>query len=295
MAKLSNADRARLAHRVLRLKEGGIASEAALRAEAGGAATDSNEIFAAGAATRGRIALATMGTLDADLPGPTDRKEVERLFGMTLTDIWKVWDECVKLNLQETLDPKEFAKLERSWRKDERAALKAQEAAEAAGEFPVHPYFGHNRHELGAANALYDKGREGFLDGSIDWDTATIKVDLVDSADYTVNLSTHQFFSSVSSAHGSVASVAQSAAFASKTVTAGVADADDIVLTAVSGDPSEALVIYQSSAVGGGADVAVGSQRLIGYIDTATGLPVTPNGGNINIAWDSGSNRIFKL
>lgn len=34
---------------------------------------------------------------------------------------------------------------------------------------------------------------------------------------------------------------------------------------------------------------------LIAYIDTATGLPVTPNGGDITIAWDSGANKIFKL
>lgn len=30
------------------------------------------------------------------------------------------------------------------------------------------------------ANALFEKGREGFLDGSIDWDTDTIKIALVD-------------------------------------------------------------------------------------------------------------------
>jgi hypothetical protein len=34
---------------------------------------------------------------------------------------------------------------------------------------------------------------------------------------------------------------------------------------------------------------------LIFYIDTATGLPCTPNGGNITVAWDSGANKIFKL
>lgn len=28
---------------------------------------------------------------------------------------------------------------------------------------------------------------------------------------------------------------------------------------------------------------------------TGSGLPVTPNGGNINITWDNGTNRIFKL
>jgi hypothetical protein len=34
---------------------------------------------------------------------------------------------------------------------------------------------------------------------------------------------------------------------------------------------------------------------LIAYIDTATGLPVTPGGGDIDITWDNGSNKIFKL
>ena len=50
------------------------------------------------------------------------------------------------------------------------------------------------------ANALYDKGRQGFLEGSIDWDTDTIKVVLIDTADYTVNLATHQYLSDIPAA-----------------------------------------------------------------------------------------------
>ena len=44
--------------------------------------------------------------------------------------------------------------------------------------------------------------------------------------------------------------------------------------------------------------IATGTEAtkdLIAFIDTATGLPCTPNGGNINVVWDSGANRIFKL
>ncbi|GAI46620.1 unnamed protein product, partial [marine sediment metagenome] len=37
------------------------------------------------------------------------------------------------------------------------------------------------------------------------------------------------------------------------------------------------------------------SSPLIALIDTATGLPVTPNDGDITIAWDNGANKIFKL
>jgi hypothetical protein len=53
--------------------------------------------------------------------------------------------------------------------------------------------------------------------------------------------------------------------------------------------------LFQSSAVTGGADVAASAQRLIAYIDTATGLPVTPNGQAIGLTFDNGANRIFKL
>ena len=134
------------------------------------------------------------------------------------------------------------------------------------------------------ANTLYDKGREGFLDGSIDFDTDSIKVVLVDTSAYTANLSTDTFLSSITSG----ARIATSANLASKTVTAGVADAADITFTAVTGASVEAVVLYKDTG-------SAGTSRLIAYIDTATGLPVTPNGGDITIQWDSGSNRIFKL
>jgi hypothetical protein len=134
------------------------------------------------------------------------------------------------------------------------------------------------------ANALYDKGREGFLDGSIDWDTDTIKVCLVDGADYTPNLTTDDFLDDIAGA----GIVATSGALSGKTVTAGVADASDVTLTAVTGDPSEYLVIYKDTG-------SAATSRLIALIDTATGLPITPNGADINIVWSSGANKIFKL
>ncbi len=134
------------------------------------------------------------------------------------------------------------------------------------------------------ANALYDKGREGFLDGTIDWDTDNIKVVLVDTAAYTVNLATHDFLDDIVIG----ARIATSANLASKTVTAGVADAADVTFTAVTGASVEALVIYKDTGV-------AGTSRLIAYIDTGTGLPVTPNGGDITVQWDSGANKIFKL
>jgi hypothetical protein len=134
------------------------------------------------------------------------------------------------------------------------------------------------------ANALYDLARQAFLDGDLDWSANDIKVYLIDTADYTVNLATDQFASIIAGA----AKVATSANLAGKTVTNGVADANDITFTSVTGDPCEALVIWQDTG-------NQATSRLIAYIDTATGLPVTPNGNNIDVIWDNGANKIFKL
>jgi len=134
------------------------------------------------------------------------------------------------------------------------------------------------------ANALYDLGREGFLNAQISWASDNIKVALLDAADYTPNLGTHDFLDDVPGG----AIVATSANLGGKTTAAGVADANDVTLTAVTGDQSEYILIYKDTGV-------AATSRLIGLIDTATNLPVTPNGGDITIVWDNGANRIFKL
>lgn len=134
------------------------------------------------------------------------------------------------------------------------------------------------------ANALYDKGREGFLDGSIDFDTNNIKIMLIDEADDTIDLALDEDLADRIAA----SRVATSGNLASKTVTAGVADAADVTFSAVTGDVSESIDMYQDTGV-------EATSRLILNIDTATGLPVTPNGGDITVTWDSGANRIFKL
>ena len=134
------------------------------------------------------------------------------------------------------------------------------------------------------ANALYDKGREGFLDGSIDWDTNDIRGILIDAADYTVNLSTHDNLDDVAGA----ARVSVSAAMTGKTVTAGVADADNLEFTAVTGDSVEAVLLYKHTGV-------ESTSRLIAYLDTGVGIPFTPSGADFLVVWDDGANKIFKL
>jgi hypothetical protein len=133
------------------------------------------------------------------------------------------------------------------------------------------------------ANVLYAKAKEKFLSGSIDLTSNDIKVVLVDTADYTYS-SSHEYLSDVAAG----GRVATSSNLGSKTVTNGVFDAADVTFSTVSGDVSEALIIYKDSGV-------AATSPLIAYIDTATGLPVTPNGTNIPLAWDNGASKIFAL
>lgn len=134
------------------------------------------------------------------------------------------------------------------------------------------------------ANALYDKGREGFLAGDIDADANDLRVILVDEADDTIDLAVDDNLDDRAAA----SRVAVSDALAGKSVTNGVFDATDKVFTAVSGDQFESIDIYKHTGT-------ESTSRLICNIDTATGLPCTPNGGDITIQWDDGANKIFKL
>lgn len=104
---------------------------------------------------------------------------------------------------------------------------------------------------------------------------------LVDTGTYTYS-DAHQFYSSLSGIVGTDQEIL------SKTQTNGTFDGTDLTYTAVSGSSVEALVLYRKNA---GANT---TWPLIAYIDTGvTGLPVTPNGGNITITWNASG--IFTL
>lgn len=141
------------------------------------------------------------------------------------------------------------------------------------------------------ANQLWTPGREGFLLGEIDWDTAVIKIAAVRG--YTF-VASHKFVSDLTGAGGTIHGTP--VALASKTGTGGTADANDAVFTALAANASNHnLFLYQSSAVTGGSDVPASAQRLIGHIDTGTNIPFVPNNGDVTIAFDNGTNKIFTL
>ena len=135
------------------------------------------------------------------------------------------------------------------------------------------------------ANGLYDAARAAFLNADIDWTADDIRAILIDTGTYTVNLSTHDFLDDIPGG----ARVATSSALSGKTSAAGVADANDVTFSAVSGATVEAVVLYKHTGT-------ESTSNLIAYMDTGmTGLPVTPNGGDITVQWANTSNRIFKL
>jgi hypothetical protein len=141
------------------------------------------------------------------------------------------------------------------------------------------------------ANQAFDTAREGFAKGEIQWITPTIKAALVRG--YVFNAA-HKFVSDVTGAGGTLH--ATSSALTSKDATNGVLDAADVTWsTPASNNNDHSVLIFQSSAVGGGSDVAASAQRLICLIDTANGLPVHPNGADVTITWDNGANKILHL
>lgn len=134
------------------------------------------------------------------------------------------------------------------------------------------------------ANTLFDKGRQNFLEADIDWLVDDIKVMLVRST-YALD-QTDEFVTDLTPGTNDNG---RSANLGTKTSTSGVADAADTSLTATTASACNAIILFKDT----GADA---TSLLIAYIDTATGLPFTPGaGGTVNIVWDNGANKIFKL
>jgi hypothetical protein len=136
------------------------------------------------------------------------------------------------------------------------------------------------------ANAIYPKWKEALLNATANSaltgsGTTGLFAALVDTGTYTYSAS-HQFYSSLSGVVGTDQEVT------TPTLTAGVVDGGDVTFSAVTGNSVEAIVLYRKNA---GANT---TWQLVAYIDTlVTGLPVTPNGGDITITWNASG--IFSL
>ena len=132
------------------------------------------------------------------------------------------------------------------------------------------------------ANAIYPLYKQALLDGSANTDIndLTVKVALVDTGVYTYSAA-HEFLTSLTGVVGTAQTIAAT------TVANGLFDGDNVTYSGVTGNSVEALVIYIDTTV-------AGTSRLVAYIDSGvTGLPVTPNGGDITVTWNVSG--IFQL
>jgi hypothetical protein len=210
------------------------------------------------------------------------------------------------------------------------------------------------------ANRLYGKGKEALASAEIDWENDDIRVILIDTGEYTVDLAEDEFLDDIPSE----AIVGSAEALDNKTNTLGVLDADDVTFAAVTGASVEAIVLYKHTgtdadsqllvyldgkaeltiaanasssgtnitvdalpeAVSNGAILTkvtgtgpatitltasasagarslsvsalssnVNADAVYEYSIADSGLPITPNGGDIKIAWSSGNDKIVAL
>ena len=138
------------------------------------------------------------------------------------------------------------------------------------------------------ANALFDIYKEAMLGGGnqggtlIDLTSDTIKVALIDTGTYDPSISADEDLADVTPDPR----VGTDQTLGTITVTDGTFDAADATFTSVTGNSVEELMIYKDTTV------AATSVLLVSF-DTATGLPVTPNSGDIVIQWNGSG--IFSL
>lgn len=130
------------------------------------------------------------------------------------------------------------------------------------------------------ANAVYPIYKEALLNGSANSaltgsGTTGLYAALIDTGTYTYSAA-HDFYNDLSGVVGTDQEIT------SVTLTNGLIDGNDVTFPSVTGASVEAIVLYRKNA---GANT---TWRLVAYIDTGvTGLPVTPNGGNIVVTWNA--------
>jgi len=130
---------------------------------------------------------------------------------------------------------------------------------------------------------MYEKGVRAIMGGNVDLINDRISAVLIDTTIYTPNLSTDE----------SQADIPAAAQIAEKTLTGNTLTdstfrADDTTFPTVQGNQVGAVVILRDSG-------EYETSTLLCFLDNGTGFPITPNGEDITIRWDTGENGIFKL
>lgn len=125
------------------------------------------------------------------------------------------------------------------------------------------------------ASVIYPKFKEGLWSGTWNLSSAVVRAVLIDTGAYTYNAA-HDFYADLAGVVGT-----ESAAMDGKTFTNGTFDANNVTFSAVTGNTVEAIVVFVDTG-------NAATDALVCYVDSASsGLPVTPNGGDIVVAWNA--------
>jgi len=138
------------------------------------------------------------------------------------------------------------------------------------------------------ANALFTSYKVLMLgSGTLaDYNDDTIKPMFVDHADDTPVAATDDNIDDILSA-ARVPAIASCPTLGTKTTTSGTADAADSTFTSLSGDQVESLILFKDTGT-------ESTSSLMVFFDTfASGMPLTPNGGNVTVQWNASG--IFSL
>jgi len=106
---------------------------------------------------------------------------------------------------------------------------------------------------------------------------------------------------SIQASYGGVAGVANTLGIAASNYGNGVANASfasTTQLAVAAGAAITAFVIYRDATglpATNTSYVYESAMDLIAFFDSAIGMPVSGNGGDITIVWDTGANKIFKI
>jgi len=141
------------------------------------------------------------------------------------------------------------------------------------------------------ANALYPLTREKFLQATMPaWDSGDYRILLIRTAGGTGPYYTY------SAAHDFLDDVPNNSACRPATAVAltesspandGTADAADVTFpTVASGEAIQALIVYRHTGT-------ESTSELVAYWDVGVGLPVTPNGADVNCVFNASG--LFKL
>lgn len=138
------------------------------------------------------------------------------------------------------------------------------------------------------ANSFYYQGKVQIWSGGVNLLTDTLKLYAVDGADYTPNLTTHDFLNDVPAGArvSSVTVPTSGRAFSNPSGQKIAFDMPDVTLPSVTGDQFEYLLLVKDTGT-------ESTSPLLVLWDTATGLAFTPVGTDIQVIWSDGDDKAF--